>query len=223
MNMNTWQTALLHIDIMHITVQLLRVTNVDELFEALVAKGEAHADVQDERIPYWAELWPAAIALSMYLVQAGAIRVTDRVTEIGCGLGLPGIIAGKLGATVTFTDYLEEPLQMAQRNWYLNHSDVADFQRMDWRQPDPALAADVVLASDITYEKRFLDYLPQAFRILCRLGGQILVSDPERDVAQSFFENIEQAGFTKERFTFQICPPWSGLPTVVSVYKLQCK
>jgi predicted nicotinamide N-methyase len=223
MEMNTWQTALLHIDIMHITAQLLRVTNVDELFEALVAKGEAHADVQDERIPYWAELWPAAIALSMYLVQAGAIKATDRVTEIGCGLGLPGIIAGKLGATVTFTDYLEEPLQMAQRNWYLNHSGVADFHRMDWRQPDPALAADVVLASDITYEKRFLDHLPQAFRTLCRPEGQILVSDPERDVAQSFFENIEQAGFTKERFTFKICPPWSGLPTAVSVYKLQCK
>ena len=37
--------------------------------------------------------------------------------ELGCGLGFSGIVAGKMGAEVTFTDYLQEPLDFAKRNW----------------------------------------------------------------------------------------------------------
>ena len=43
--------------------RLVSVKNVDELLENMIQLDEDHVDVQDERIPYWAELWPSAIAL----------------------------------------------------------------------------------------------------------------------------------------------------------------
>jgi predicted nicotinamide N-methyase len=46
---------------------ILSVTNFDELYEQLLAKGLQHEEVADERIPYWAELWPSAVGLAMYL------------------------------------------------------------------------------------------------------------------------------------------------------------
>lgn len=41
-------------------------SNLDELYNTLLAKDKNDEDVTDERIPYWAELWPSAIALGEY-------------------------------------------------------------------------------------------------------------------------------------------------------------
>ena len=40
----------------NLELQITIVTNVDELMDHLLAKGEDHQDVKDERIPYWADL-----------------------------------------------------------------------------------------------------------------------------------------------------------------------
>lgn len=216
-----YQTEELQIDIEGMPIKILQIANVDELFEALIAKGEAHEDVQDERIPYWAELWPAAIGLSQHLINSDIIKPGMKVTEIGCGLGLPGIIAGKLGAEVTLTDYLTEALDFTKQNWELNNTQIANFIQMDWRQPSPALAADMVLASDVTYEKRFFEFLPNAFRTLCKPGGKILISDPSREAAKDFFDSIENEGFTKQQFTYHVQPLMGGKEITVNVFQLQ--
>lgn len=221
MEFTGYQTEILDLKIESIALKILQVTNVDDLFEALIAKGEAHEDVQDERIPYWAELWPAAIGLSRHLIKSNIIKPGITVTEIGCGLGLPGIIAGKLGADVTLTDYLAEALDFAKQNWELNNTQVAKFIPLDWRSPSPALAADIVLASDITYEKRFFEFLPNAFRTLCKPGGKILVSDPSREAAKDFFDSIEKEGFTKQQFTYRVQPLMGGKEITVNVFMLQ--
>jgi len=216
-----YQTEELQIDVAGIAIKILQIANVDELFEALIAKGKTHEDVLDERIPYWAELWPAAIGLSQHLIKSDVIKPGVKVTEIGCGLGLPGIIAGKLGADVTLTDYLAEALNFTKQNWELNNTQIAKFMQMDWRQPAPTLAADVVLASDVTYEKRFFEFLPNAFRMLCKPGGKILVSDPSREAAKTFFDSIEKEGFRNQQFTYQVQPLMGGKEITVHVFQLQ--
>ncbi|MFT7512131.1 MAG: hypothetical protein ACI9QL_001338 [Candidatus Omnitrophota bacterium] len=42
------------------------ITDLDRLLEEMIAKGDDHPDVRDERMPYWAELWPDAIALASW-------------------------------------------------------------------------------------------------------------------------------------------------------------
>jgi predicted nicotinamide N-methyase len=65
--------------------------------EALIDEG---AFERDEFLPYWAELWPAATALAAALpAQLGGVRVV----ELGCGLGVPSLVAAARGAEVTAT------------------------------------------------------------------------------------------------------------------------
>lgn len=230
MNFSLYQTEAVELNIAGIPIKILHITNVDDLYNQLIAKGETHEDVQDERIPYWAELWPAAIGLSKYLVEFDVTKGIHDVIEIGCGLGLPSIIAGKLGAQVTLTDYLEDALVFAKQNWQLNHPSKsppsgglgkARFETMDWRAPNPEFAADLVLASDVTYEKRFFEFLPNAFRTLCKTNGSIIVSDPSREVAQDFFANITKEGFSLNKISYDIQPILGGKSVVVNVYHLK--
>lgn len=198
-----YRTRDIQLDLEGLSFQLTLVANTDDLMDRLLAKGEAHEDVRDERIPYWADLWPSAIALSRYLIREQIIRPGITVLEIGCGLGLPGIVAGRLGAEVIFTDYLEEALQMARHNWEQNLDRPARFERMDWRRPLPDFAADMVLASDVAYEARAFAPLPEAFQALCRPGGAVLLSEPNRAIARPFLRSLPQKGFSVTDHCFE--------------------
>lgn len=187
-----------------INITLLKIVNVDELFNNLVAKGDQHEDVKDERIPYWAELWPSAIGLSEHIINSKIITSNTTVHELGCGLGLTGIVAGKLGAEVLFTDYLEEALDFAKQNWDLNNSETASFKKMDWRIPDTGLKADLLLASDVAYERKSFEYLPHAFKSLTKPGGKIIVSEPNRLLSQGFFESLSSRGFAVKKYVYAV-------------------
>ncbi len=186
------------LDIAGLAVQLDRIRNLDDLMNELIAKGEAHEDYQDDRLPYWADLWHAAIGLARVVAREKLVAPGQRVTEIGCGLGLPGVTAGVLGAEVTFTDYMPEALQFAEHNWQLNIDRPVRLLQMDWRAPNPGARADVLLAADIAYEKRFFEPLYQTFRTLLPTGGTLLLSEPGRGVATPFLENLPKEGFRLE-------------------------
>jgi predicted nicotinamide N-methyase len=71
------------------------------------------AFAQDEFLPYWAELWPAAIALASAL----PARLSGvRVVELGCGLGIPSLVAARRGAAVTATDWADEAIELLRQN-----------------------------------------------------------------------------------------------------------
>ena len=57
----------------------------------------------EEFLPYWAELWPSALALAR--VVARRPLTGRRVIELGCGLGLPSITAALAGGRVLATDW----------------------------------------------------------------------------------------------------------------------
>ncbi|MEO8087261.1 MAG: 50S ribosomal protein L11 methyltransferase [Bacteroidota bacterium] len=199
-----YQTEKEHLKIAGMEIDLLRIVNVDELYSNLVSKGDDHEDVKDERIPYWADLWPSAIGLSEHLVQSKIITKDSIVHEMGCGLGLPGIVAGKLGAKVSFSDYLDEALDFARQNWNLNNMASADFQKLDWRNPNTGLKADLLLASDVAYERKAFEFLPHAFKTLSKSGGKIIVSEPNRLYAQEFFDSLSFHGFTMKKFIYSV-------------------
>jgi predicted nicotinamide N-methyase len=204
-----------------ITIDLTVIENLDELFEALVNKGSDHPDVVDERIPYWADLWASAIGLSRYLVDNQHFVKNKKVFEIGCGLGLPAIVAGKIGAErVTATDYLPEALDFAQLNWLRNlpMENVA-FEVLDWRNipskfkdtppqymehPDTFGKADILLAADVAYEKRAFEPLLDAFQHLIKPDGTILIAEPNRFISKDFFENLIHKGFKVNKTTLDI-------------------
>ncbi len=199
-----YETELEKLNMAGIDITILRIVNVDELYTNLIAKGDEHEDVKDERIPYWADLWPSAIGLSEHIIKSKIISAETTVHEMGCGLGLTGIVAGKLGAEVIFTDYLDEALDFAKQNWKHNNAGNASFKRMDWRTPHPELKADLLLASDVAYERRAFEFLPHAFKTLVNPGGKIIVSEPNRLYAQDFFNSLSFDGFVVKKFIYSV-------------------
>lgn len=174
-----------------IKVDISCITNFDDLLNALIDKGEDHEDYKDERLPYWADLWHSALALSQYLAENDIIKPYLNVTEIGCGLGVPGIVAAKLGGNVTLTDYMQETLDFLAINWEQNFDVPLQASLLDWRNPDSHFQADLLLASDVAYEKRAFDVLPKAIKTLSKPGGRIILTEPQREIAKPFLKILE--------------------------------
>lgn len=60
------------------------------------------------------DIWPGALALCNYLAVHRGLVHGRRAIELGAGMGLPGLLAGQLGAReCLLTDY--EPLVRARR------------------------------------------------------------------------------------------------------------
>ena len=149
--------------------------------EALL--DEEAFDARDEYLPYWAELWPSAIALAR--VVARRTLTARRVLELGCGLGLPGLAAAVGGARATLTDWAPEAIVAAGDNAARNDVAIEAFV-CDWRAPEVLVARapwDVVLLADVLYEERNVAPL---LALLPRLGAEVLLADPGRATAQPF-------------------------------------
>ncbi len=114
---------------------------------------------RDERLPYWAEIWPSAYVLAQRI--AGEQGVADgrprRLLELGCGSGLAVMTALAAGFEVTAVDYYPEALEFVRLNAALNGLPAPTVQIVDWRQyPRELIEFDIVVAADVLYETRLL-------------------------------------------------------------------
>jgi predicted nicotinamide N-methyase len=201
------------------TLTVLSVTNFDELYEQLMAKGLQHEDVADERIPYWAELWPSAVGLATHIVGRPELVAGKSTLEIGGGLGLPALVAASVGAgSVISTDYLQEAVDFAQKNAALNGIGGLSFRTFDWRKAEGYERYDVLLASDVAYERSQFDHLELAFRHLVKPGGMVLLSEPNRYIAEPFIERLSKAGHVLTRYPYEV--EVKGIKSKVSVYEI---
>jgi predicted nicotinamide N-methyase len=164
-----------------LTLVVSRPPSADDL---LVEEAFEH----EELLPYWAELWPSGVALARV---AAEHRPAGRIVELGCGLGLPSIVASLIGADVLAVDWSEEALSATRRNASLNGAAVTTL-RIDWHEPAELIARapfDVVLAADVLYERRDVDPL---LDLLPRLAPEILLADPTRPTAAAFLNRAEE-------------------------------
>ena len=120
--------------------------------DALISEEEYE---KDEYLPYWADLWPASRALADVLP---AELAGQRVVELGCGLGVPSLVAAARGALVTATDWSEDAIALLHRNAGRNELELNAVVH-DWRDEWPAGSFDLAIASDIVYELRYVEPL----------------------------------------------------------------
>ena len=147
----------------------------------------------DERIPYWADVWESAIVLAEDLAAMDGRGKT--LLELGCGLGLPAIVAARAGFTVTATDYEETALEGVRYNADRNAVTGLRTRVLDWRNiPDDLGTFDLVVAADVLYEAHHPAALAATiFRTLAP-GGLGLVADPCRAKAAGFAPAARAAG-----------------------------
>jgi predicted nicotinamide N-methyase len=143
------------------------------------------AFAHDEFLPYWAELWPAASALAEALP---ADLHGVRVVELGCGLGVPSLVAARRGADVVATDWAADAIDLLQTNAERNGISLRT-KVWDWREPWDA-QFDLALAADVLYELRNVDPVVDALR---RLAPEALVGLAGRPYEQQFLGAVEGA------------------------------
>ncbi|KAL4539930.1 hypothetical protein Ndes2437B_g01729 [Nannochloris sp. 'desiccata'] len=106
-----------------------RVSDTDAS-KALQQEGVLHSDLIPGKYEGGFKLWEGGIDLARYLVDTVFFKPCSaslRVLELGCGHGIPGIVAMLAGATVDFQDYNEQVLEMltypsVMANWQANRS-----------------------------------------------------------------------------------------------------
>jgi predicted nicotinamide N-methyase len=185
------------------TVRLTKIADLDVLLEEV----DPVTFAEDERLPYWAELWPSSVALAHYAVQHLTLQ-GQQVLEIGCGLGLLSVVAALQGARVLCTDYEADALAFARHNVRRNIGSGVGFRLVDWRQPGLRRRYDYILASDVIYEARNFGPLVALLQRFLARGGTAVFSEPGRPNAVPFFALLRQRGFWYEKSTYTV--EWDG-------------
>ena len=140
-------------------------------------------------------MWPSALALSRHL------RTRDlagtRVLELGCGVGLPTLVAISRGARVLATDHYGSALDFTAHNARENLGREPETTLLDWRAPELAGVGrfDLVVAADVLYERKNAAALAGLVPKLLAPGGEALIADPRREEAPVFLRAMEAVGF----------------------------
>ena len=143
-------------------------------------------------MPYWAELWPASQMLAQTLIDRQAeLPVKGTALEIGCGVGLSGIVALSLGYRVIFSDYDATAVDFAARNASANGFDNFETLPLDWRSP-PNFQVPLILAADVIYEERNIEPLIAFIQTVLMPEGICLLSDPDRSTKGGFRYALKQ-------------------------------
>jgi predicted nicotinamide N-methyase len=167
---------------------------IDELFKVLEKTGEA--SLLEDLCPYFGTVWPSARALAAVLAELGPALKGRKVLELGCGLAIPSLIAAKLGAEVTATDFHPEVPIFLRRNLALNGIAELEYVRVDWRSEFPDLGHfDYVVGSDVLYERNHSANLMTVIARYLHEEGKALIADPARPYLQSFVDGMKEGGF----------------------------
>ncbi|KAH9639073.1 hypothetical protein HF086_003604 [Spodoptera exigua] len=148
--------------------------------------------------------WPSAPLLAWYLwTQRRHLRGL-RVLELGCGTGLPGILAAKCGARVTLTDSVALPRSLrhlsacCEANGLVVNRDVK-ILGLAWglflSEVHTLRPVDLILASDCFYEpSQFEEVLSTVAYLLDGTDARFLCSYQERSADWSIEALLKKWG-----------------------------
>ena len=177
------------------TLRMLRPRDGDAILDELLAED----DPEEERLPFWTQLWPSGTALARAV--AGQPLAGRRVLELGCGLGLVSVAAALAGGEVLAVDRSPEAVTFTAANAARNGASLRTLV-CAFDQPEPLLAEapwDLVLAADVLYEQRNVPVLLWLLPRLVGPGGEAWLADPGRNGLETFLSGAEAAGWRRDQ------------------------
>lgn len=148
---------------------------------------------RDERLPYWADIWPSARVLAGHISQ---LPGTGRaLLELGCGAGLVATMAALTGFEVCATDYYDDALRFTRLNVAQNTGEALRTRLVDWRQlPTDLGRFDLVVGSDVLYERPYGKLVARAIDVTLKRDGEAIIADPGRIAAEEFMRDARERG-----------------------------
>jgi len=174
----------------------------------LLDKIDPKAFAEDEKMPYWAEIWSGSIILSKWILQQNYPKERTFL-EIGAGVGPVSAILTSNGYHCTATDYDDDALEFCKLNSELNGgSNFLKTAFLDWRKPSLKEKYDFIVGSDIIYEVRNILPILDVVSLNLKPGGKFYFSDPGRRPMSHLRTLVREADFNltvvyEEQFAFR--------------------
>ena len=164
------------------------VTRLEDYIDrdALLRDGDAPEP------PYWLHLWTGSRALARDIAARGGWQ-GRRVADLGCGLGLAGLVAARLGARVLLVDSIADALRLARDNARLN-GDAVDVLQTDLLDAGLRGPFDTLLLADVTYDPRLQEALAALTARLLAPGGVALCAESVRNHDPGFRRACQRLG-----------------------------
>ncbi|MBK8248538.1 MAG: methyltransferase domain-containing protein [Gemmatimonadetes bacterium] len=151
------------------------------------------AFAEDERLPYWADIWPSSRVLADVLVRHHGDGRT--ALELGCGSGLVACALAVAGYRVTATDYYDAALATTANNVQVNTGVTITTRLVDWRAlPSDLGRFDLVVAADVLYERPYAPLVAHALSATIAPPGTAIIADPGRVAFESFVDDLAPRG-----------------------------
>jgi predicted nicotinamide N-methyase len=160
--------------------------------------------------PYWAKVWPSAIALVKVLQTHPSLIRDKTVLELGAGIGLPSLLMASEAKAIQVSDYDSEAVELLRKN--ITHLQLQNVQalQLDWNNLPENIASEVVILSDVNYDPAQFETLTKLIEKFIHQGCAIFLSTPQRIMASPFvlalsefiiadyIEMVDENGVTKE-------------------------
>lgn len=149
-------------------------------------RPEVLAAAQDGEGPHWARPWESGLGVARFLARAGSLAGLE-IWDVGCGLGLAGLAAGRRGARVVFADRDPDALRFVAHNARRNGLDDFEVRSFDWSTERPSTCAAMLVLADVCYSFRRAREVGRMIDHVRAAGGDVLLADPFRGTANDLW------------------------------------
>lgn len=188
---------------------LLRVKDLERWVDR-----EALLRDETEEPPYWAHLWTGSLTLARY-IERGVECQDLQILDLGCGLGLTGIVAALKGGRVTFADKESDALAFAAVNAQMNGCPLFAVKLLDFTQSVIDQQFSLILAAEILYDRPVFPKLIAFLKHHLSPGGRALIADAKRTNTDDFYHQLAVAGLTWTRE--EVSEREENLPLTISI------
>ena len=148
---------------------------------------------ETEEPPYWAHLWTGALTLAHYLEHQVECRDLQ-VLDLGCGLGLTGIIAALKGGRVTFADKESAAVTFALMNAQMNNCPLCEVKTVDFTRDTLDSQFSLILGAEILYDRPTFPALVTFLAHHLTPNGTALFADARRTNTEEFYRQLDSTG-----------------------------
>ncbi|MFM2258295.1 MAG: hypothetical protein RLZZ424_228, partial [Bacteroidota bacterium] len=136
--------------------------------------------------PYWAKVWPSAIALVKVIQKHPSLIRDKTVLELGAGIGLPSLLMASEAKTIQISDYDSEAVELLRKN--IAHLQLQNVQalQLNWNNLPENIDPEVVILSDVNYDPTQFETLTKLIEKFIHQGCTIILSTPQRIMASPF-------------------------------------
>lgn len=193
-------------------IHLMALRDIDRALEEICLTYDPKTPTEEEALldlcPYFGQVWPSARALATFMSERKTLFTKKNGIEVGCGLALPSILAAKLGSVMHASDFHPDVKDWVKKNADLNEVKI-NYVEWNWANESPPAPIlyhhyDFVLASDVLYEHRHPEDLAKALARLVHPKGSIYLSDPGRSYLDRALKTLEDLGFHRVEFKFNV-------------------